>query len=223
MVNSPYFPRTVQEYGDHKAKYLDDIKAEATRKIRNFSAASDAVRSSLDERELKGEEKRRELLKMKVGKLMKPLEFAGTAVLAERSIWGVEVDGATKDVRQESMVWPTREEMKYEGEQRARQGIERRLPLPRENRLKEIDRSEMMNGGAGEEVERMECGEMAIPWRMRKFAGFEAFDRTGLGTQDRVRNSLEPFEEVEKQHASQISDGSALNKGWLGKGSLDEL
>ena len=159
---------------------------------------------------------------MKVQKLMKPMDFSGTAVLAQRSIWGVgpEMEGAAA---KEGADWPTREEMKWEGENQARQCLERRLPLPRENKLRDIDRSEMMNSGAEEEVGKMERGDTPIPWRMKKVIDVEKFDETVRGREDRIRKGLKPFERENEERAEKISAEDMLEKGWLGKDLLDEF
>ena len=194
--------------------------AEEKRKLANCEDAKDALRVSISERhrELMGGEKRREMMKMKVRKLMKEMDYAGTAVLGEKSVWGLGAGG-----EREGADWPTREELKFEGEGRAKQGLLRRLPLPRENRLKEVDRSEMVNSGAEGEAAKMERGEMAIPWRMKKVVGFETFDETTMGKEDRMGEDLESFERKNRERAEKIEVEAIVEKAWLGKDLLDEL
>jgi hypothetical protein len=221
VTNSPFYPQSVQEYGHHQALYKADQTAEEKKRLANCVAAAAAVAQSVSERGLKGEDKERERMRMKVQKLMGGIEFENgkdlTAVLGKKSIWAPGAED-------ESQVgWPTREEYKYEGEQQARQGLPRRLPLPKENKLREIDRSEMMNSGEGEEVAKMEKGERMMPWRMKEIAKVEKFDETKMGKEDRVIKGSERYEPPKRETVQQIDDEDMREKGWLGADLLDEL
>jgi hypothetical protein len=148
---------------------------------------------------------------------MKPLDFSGrTPVLAVKSIWATGADEDSK------IDWPPRDELKSEGEQRARQGLHRRFPLPKEHKLKAIDRSEMVNAGQIDEVEKMERGELTMPWRMKEPAKVEKFDDTKLGWADRVSKGLEKYEKRNK-HYQKVDEAATLERGWLGRDLFDEL
>ena len=149
--------------------------------------------------------------------IMKPLDFSGrTRVLAEKSIWAAGTEAESK------VDWPTRDELKYEGEQQARQGRKRRLPLPKEHKLKGIDRSEMVNAGQEDQVKKMERGEMSMPWRMKEIAKVVKFDDTKLGLQDRVNKGLEKPEKTDG-HVQWVEEETVFQNGWLGNDLLNEL
>lgn len=148
---------------------------------------------------------------------MKPLDFSGrTPVLAKKSIWAAGAESES------TVDWPTRDECKYEGEQQARQGLLRRFPLSKEHKLKAIDRSEMVNAGQEDEVEKMERGERAMPWRIKEAAKVEKFDETMLGFEDRVNKGLEKFEK-RNRHVQRVDEAEVLNNGWLGNDLFDEI
>lgn len=218
VTNSPFFPKSVQEHHAHQMLYQADQTFEQRKLLENRIAEAAAITSSLTG--LKGEDKDRERARLKVKKLMGGIgmwENAGgsTTVLSKKSIW-------TAGAEETSVCWPTREECKYEGEQQARQGLPRKLPLPKENKLKEIDRSEMMCSGQAEEVAKMERGERVMPWRTKEVSKVEKFDETELGRRDRVKKGLERYHTPERKRVEQIDDAELREKGWLGD-LLDEL
>lgn len=155
------------------------------------------VLSKMDRLELGGDDKLREKERFKVGRLYQGKTVSGnrTAVLAETSIWGIPDEGPKE--WEDAVHWPCREELKVDGEMQIRQGQPRKLPLPKLNKLKAIDRSEMVNSGEAskEEVEKMEKWLVSMPFRMKEIASVEVFDRTEFGMADRYANAkgLEPM------------------------------
>ena len=151
-----------------------------------------------------------------------------TAVLARKSIWGLglilesgsepEPVGHGDEERGVKVAWPRLDELKAEGEMQVRQGLTRRLPLPKLNLLKTIDKSELINNGeAGkEEVVKMEKGTMPMPFRMKVAAPVEEFDETCLGREDRFARGLTKFAPKATEKAEEIDEREVRQRGLLG-------
>jgi hypothetical protein len=211
VSNSPFLPKTVQEYGAHQVLYHQDRINEERKRTKNREAEKKTIKELTAG--LKGEVKERERTRFKVQKLIGGHELENgdnlTAVLCKKSIW---VAGAEES----SVVWPSREELKWEGETQARQGLWRKLPLPKENKLKGTDRTEMISVGRGEDVEKMERGELVIPFQMKEVAEMDKFDETILGSRDRVTNALEIFQPNAPEKVEEIDEAEVRAKGLLG-------
>jgi hypothetical protein len=218
VSSSPFFPKTAAEHVNHIALYKADCAAAEVRRMENHLAETKALGVRLRELKVEGVVREREKLRLKVGGVMGGKEFpiegkdgGKTAVLAKKSIWGL---GSGK----RGVAWPRLEEFKAEGEMRARRGLERKLPLPKLNMLKEIERSEMVKSGdvGRGEVVKMEEGKMPMPFRMKVVAPVEEFDETRLGQEDHFARGLTKIMPKMREMAEEVDEREAREKGWLG-------
>ena len=218
VSSSPFFPKTAAEHVNHIALYKADCTATEMQRMENHLAETRALGLRLRELKVEGEVREREKLRLKVGGVMGGKVFliegnggGETAVLAKKSIWGLRFN-------ERGVAWPRLEEFKAEGEMRAKRGLERKLPLPKLNMLKEIERSEMVNSGdvGREEVVKMEQGKMPMPFRMKVIAPVEEFDETRLGQEDRFAKGLTKIMPKMREMVEEIDEREAREKGWLG-------
>ncbi len=197
-------------------------------------AAAAAVTVSLAERNLKGEEKEKEKMRMRVGKLMGGMfterGIGMTAVLSMKSVWAPDYglgsalgahevkedqEDRLKDV-QARVYWPAREELKSSGEALFRRNHPRRLPLPRLNKVRKINRSVMASSDRWANFLKMEKGEVAIPFRMKEIKKLEDWDRKCLTAVWDRKKWLTVDIQV-------IKDEDMIERGWLGADLLAEL
>jgi hypothetical protein len=66
LAKSPFYPRSLQDYGAHQALYAAHKATEEQKRLKNRVEALAAITSSVNERGLKGDEKEREKMKMRV-------------------------------------------------------------------------------------------------------------------------------------------------------------